>query len=429
MNKVLLGTAISVAAVTAIAATSMVVTDTQIDNVISHLTSSSLEPLTVAVIEDENSLFERNVSFSITFDDGQQPIVIIVDNQLSKKPWGTEITHSVALDDSILDDIYDVSARELMQKLFVNQALLEATTHVSMTGTYQTNIETLDVQETVEDVSIQFHPMRLSATGNMSGAIEMSGQWSGFSIVADDLEKIDFSFLPVEFQAEGKYINGSVFEGQQVLTGEGFNFSMESEWASQGLTGQSYELVSSGDVVGNDFSGELSFNSEGLTYQGDDSLLTVNDIGFSFVIAGIDIDNYQSLVEELNKMQTTGVPSPALMQSANVLLRNGFGLSLNDWHANIEGHSVALDADFELPENEIADANNPFSLMGLVTQFSATADVTMDSALADIPEISEPLLGVLMTGVFVSEGDQYTLAFSMKDGIAELNGEVLPLPF
>jgi hypothetical protein len=34
-----------------------------------------------------------------------------------------------------------------------------------------------------------------------------------------------------------------------------------------------------------------------------------------------------------------------------------------------------------------------------------------------------------MTGVFVSEGDQYTLAFSMKDGIAELNGEVLPLPF
>ena len=429
MNKVLLGTAISVAAVTAIAATSMIVTDNQVDHVISHITTSNVDPLTVAVIDDENSLFERNVSFSLTFDDGQQSFVIVVDNQLSKKPWGTKITHSVTLDDSMLDDIYDESARELMQKLFVNQALLEATTHVSMTGTYQTNIETLNVQETVEGVSIQFSPMTLSATGNMSGAIEMSGQWPGFSIVADDLEKIDFSFLPVEFQAEGEYINGSVFEGQQVFTGEGFNFSIESEWASQGLTGQSYELVSSGDVEGNDFSGELSFNTEGLTYQGEDSQLTVNDVGLSFGIAGIDVDNYQSLIEELNKMQATGVPSPELMQSANVLLRNGFGLSLKDWHANIEGHSVALDADIELPVNEIADANNPFSLIGLVTQFSATANVTMDSALADIPEISEPLLGVLMTGVFVSEGDQYKLAFSMKDGVAELNGEVLPLPF
>jgi uncharacterized protein YdgA (DUF945 family) len=149
----------------------------------------------------------------------------------------------------------------------------------------------------------------------------------------------------------------------------------------------------------------------------------------SFGMTGIDVAAYQALVEELNQMQLTGVPSSEMMESANILLQNGFGLTLDDWYATVEGHSVALNASFELPENEISDVNNPFTLLGLVGQLSASADLSMDSALADIPEISDALLSVLMTGAIVSEGDEYKMSFSMENGVAKLNGEVLPLPF
>jgi hypothetical protein len=67
--------------------------------------------------------------------------------------------------------------------------------------------------------------------------------------------------------------------------------------------------------------------------------------------------------------------------------------------------------------------------MGLVGEIKANAEMAMDIGLADVPEVAGAMMGLLMTGALVEDGEEYTLDFTMEDGAAELNGEVLPLPF
>ena len=55
------------------------------------------------------------------------------------------------------------------------------------------------------------------------------------------------------------------------------------------------------------------------------------------------------------------------------------------------------------------------------------ANLEMDVGLAEVPQVYDGVFALLMTGALVNNGDQYTMAFKMKDGLPMLNGETMPL--
>jgi hypothetical protein len=429
MNKVVIGTLVASTAVVALGATSILVADKQVDNAVMQMTDAASSMLAVEVLEDDNRFLSRQLNVSLSINDLDNPFTLIIENSLSKKPWGTVVSHAVSFDKSFLDSVNEENAMAIMQKNFVDQPFLVGETSISMTGNYQSKFDTVEMNETVDDVEVMIGSLAIQAMGDINGALKLDGQWPGLNVSVDDLESVSFVVKPIEFHADGSYVNSSLFEGTQDFVSEGLEFVMSSEWDKQSLTTSGLTSSSVTEITNDRLSTNVTLASPGFVFVNNEEALTVNDINLALGISGINADNYMKIMDGLNQMQVTGVPGADLMESGNQLLQDGFSIDLTDWRAEIKDQSFAMDASFTLPENDIADVNNPFSLMGLVGEIKANAEMAMDIGLADVPEVAGAMMGLLMTGALVEDGEEYTLDFTMEDGAAELNGEALPLPF
>jgi len=429
MNKALLITAIAGVGVVAVGTGSMVVTNNQVDSVITELQNNVSAPMTLEVIEDTDSFTNRNVVLSFSVDEADQPIKVLLANNIQKRPWGTTIEHKVLLDESTLSNVDDDQAKEIIQKYFIDQPVLSGTTIVGLTGSYDTSLATASFDEQIEEFTMKFHAMTVNAKGDMSGNLKMTGQWPGMEMAIDELEAVSVKWLPMEFDLDGQYVNSSMFIGNQTVDGEGVEFTSTSEWSDTSVTLGPYTMTSKGDLQDDRFEGDFYIRAGDFALNMGEDNVALTNVVLSFALGGIEADNYQNIMQGLNDMQVSGVPSEELMNEANTLLQNGFTFGLPEWKASVNESDFLLDANFELPQNEVADVNNPFSLMGLISGIKAEANIKMDATLADIPEVSEQLSMLMMTGALVEDGDQYVMNFTMENGEPLLNGQPVPLPF
>ncbi len=429
MKKLLIGTGVAGIAVVALGAGSLIFTDKQIDNMVAQVEQTVSQPVTMTVLEDDNSLLHRQLNLVLAMDDGETQFKVIIENAIEKRPWGTSIQHIILMDDGFAKIDSNDEIKQLLTQYFVDQPFVTGTTNVSFSGNYQSTFLSKSVNESLAEGSLALSPFELVVTGNLTGDLTMNGSWAGMSMVNNDLQQSSVLIKPMQVSAVGELYNNSVFLGKQILSGEGMEFVQTSEWQNQRFTMAPFSFVSSGELADEHFSGLFTAALEGFNYEDDDNSLDVKNINTSISISGIEASNYKKLVDGLNEMQVSGVPSDALMGQASTLLRNGFVIEMNDWVATVDDQNIAFGAALVIPENDVADVSNLFSLMGLFANVKANANLQFDQGLADVPVLHEPLLALLTSGVMINDDTQYRMDFSLENGIALLNKEPLPLPF
>lgn len=429
MNKAILVTGVVAAGVVAAGAGTMIVSNGQIDKMVDNISESTPAPFTVEVLEDSDSFASRELVLSVGADELPDFVNLILKNNIQKRPWGTSIDHELTFGESLLDMASEDEA-ELIRSLFIDNPVVTGTTNVSMTGGYNTEISSLEYSGDIDDeVNLNLNPIVVNITGNASGKLDMEGNWPGMTISELGNPENEFNLLPLSFSAKGKYVTSQLFVGEQTFNLEGFTFSDESDYDSTKISFAGLDLTSTADVDGDDYRADMKLTGDLLNFNANDEEVNVDDIVFSMGFSGLNTEGLQQLLEGVNEMSSTGLPGEGLMEGANKVLQNGFEINFNEIGANYNGSSISMDASLVIPANDQVDVNNPFSLMGLVTEISASANLSMDLSVAEIPALSEMVMPLMMTGSLQESGDQYVMNFTMENGEALLNGDPIPLPF
>ncbi|WP_320824079.1 DUF945 family protein [Reinekea sp.] len=430
MHKTLLISSLLVAGIVVAGAGTLLATDRQIDAALAQLQENTASsPFVIAVREDKSTLTERHLVLTASVEEEGQSISLVLDNEIQKRPWGAKIEHRLYVDESLLAQIEDEPARAIFRKFFLDQALISGTTEIGLTGNYQSELVGIAFDEVIEQTEVTVFPLRLAIAGDRTGHLTTEGSWQGATLRMDDLEQIAVSVRPMTFESEGQYLSGGLFLGEERFSGEGFSFNMTSEEAPVGyeigaMTGQGTSQVIDERLVA-----DGSFAMKKIAFNAGTEPVQLTDINLSFTMSGLVVENLQSLIQNLNSMQANGEPSPALMENASQILRDGFKMDLPQWQVSINGQRIALQAAFELPANDVADVSNPFSMLGLVSTLKYNAHLDVAGGLSELAVVAEPFNALMMTGVLVEKGADYQMDFILADGAATLNGEAVPLPF
>ncbi|MBU2862550.1 YdgA family protein [Reinekea forsetii] len=432
MKKALLISTAVVVAIGAAGAGAMYLVDGQIDNAISQLESQIPAPMTLSVVSDSSSFTDRQLVLKVGMELEGESVYVLLNNDIQKRPWGTSIEHALTLDPTLIELVDDEQAAAFLSTNFVNSPMLAGHTSVSMMGSYQSNLASFSVNETLGDVNVVFTPWTIQANGNASGNIELTSNWNGFTLVsADEYQEMNFNWQPMKIMADGKYHQGSTFVGKQTVTGGGASFVMDDGYDSANFQMGPFSMVSNGDLVSDRYKGDFRWDTESVSFNADGSVFTLNDLVFSMNMSGFEINNFTDLSQELNAMSTAGSlePSPEVIRMANVVLQDGFSIGIPEFSAKVDGKTAKMSFMASLPQNEIADLGNPFSLMGLIPTVVAQADLLIHKDIANMPEVSEQVFSLMMMGALMEEGDNYVMSASFENGAAKLNGQPMPLPF
>ncbi len=426
MKKVILVSAIGIGVIAA-GAGSMLAMNSQIDNAIERLKSASNDRLTVSVKEDSGSFTDRHIQLSFVVEENYSTFEFLVDNDITKRPWGATIEHSVRLGDF---DAYGATDREqeIFKKYFVDQSAITGSTSISVTGSYQSNFTSVSVQENQDSLAVSIEPLSVEISGDRSGHVLANGLWNGLVVKDEGDQPATLTVEPVSFSLDGEYIAGTIFLGDQSIEGQGLNFELADDWNSVSIKSGNYSLTSTGSITDNRYNGGAYLKADSIFFMGDAEQLDIQDIAFSFEISGFEEQNLVNILEQVNDMEASGLPSAVLMNELNTMLQNGFTISIPESHATFDDGDLSLAGSFILPENTIADTNNPLSMMGLLPMLEASMDLTMDSSIAYVPQLNEVFTTLQQSGSLVEVGDKYESHFSLLNGKALLNGEQMQLP-
>ena len=351
---------------------------------------------------------------------------LVVKNNVKKSLWQATVNHEVFLDKKALDRV-SPDKRAWLQEHAVDKPFLTGSTTIDALGAYHTQFASIEVNDAIADLKLELKPITGDITGHGSGALEYNIDWPGLKASSSELFDSDVSLLPVHLHGKGKLSKGT-FVGENSIKGEGLDGRVE---------GTEPQLIKLGpydgsyNVTEKDKHLQLAsnFHFDQLTMEDNVSEpLTVEDFAVAFNLSGLDADNMQRLQAELDKIAESGEPTEALITEANQLLRNGFTIELKDWQAQFNGLPSTLDANLVLTENEIADLQNPMSFIGLLGNLSANLNLTIAADTSEIPQLTDSVTRLIMSGAVVDEGDQYSMEFSLVDGMPTLNGELLSIP-
>ena len=263
--------------------------------------------------------------------------------------------------------------------------------------------------------------------------LALNSNWNGMKLASaqNDDQSFDLDWKPMTMIADGKYYAGSTFIGKQTLSGQGVSIITESDYESMNFQMGNYSMESTSDAQNDQFSGSFRWDTDSLTFDAEGNVFTITDIVLAANLAGFDIDNLTELSQELNAMSSTGGMdmSPTLIRTGNKALQDGFSFGLSEVSAKVDGKEAKLSIAASLPENQVADISNPFSLMGLIPTVSAQADLKIHKDIAEMPELSEQMFGLMMMGALIEDNDDYVMSASFENGAALLNGQPMPLPF
>ncbi len=355
------------------------------------------------------------------------PLALNIKNTLKKSVWQSTMTHEVFLDPSFFD-AQPANATDWWRENFTDAPVMTGETTFDLLGNYTTHFESFSVAEKFPEVEVDISELIGDVSGNATGNLEYKIDWAGLSVVDTLTNEGELKVLPVSFTGKGKFLAGTIFVGEQELLGEGFEFNQENEWENILISLSSFRVWSHGVEESDRISGETQVSVDRFVVETDEEPLTISDVKLGVKIGGLEPGNIERLNAEMRSMSATGIPGPEAMAELNQLLRNGFTFELNEWQASVNDLAFNLDADIALTENTIADVQNPMSAMGLLGNFSANLDLVFDAGIAEIPQMYDALFTLMMTGALVSDEEQYTMSFSMNNGLPMLNGEPLSIP-
>lgn len=429
MKYLMTGIVATAVVVGAVSAGSLVVSDRQIDKEVARLTDLAEQSgLEVVIARDDNQWLSRQLTLRISPQNADVQVPVIINNDIEQRPWHTSIEHEVLMDSDFSAPGLDPELQTLLSKNLVDRAFLTGHTQVGVRGNYKTQLSSVGISESAEDWSLEMSPLTLDLVGNVGGKLALQGEWPGMQAQSLNDAAV-LTIAPVRFSAEGQRLASGLFQGAQSVTMDAVSLTADegSEpfvWSAEDLV-----LTTDGRLVNERFASTMTVTMAQMNWTADENPLNVADLYLKSSVSGIEPGNYQRLMEELQSIQNTGVPGAALRSEASTLLKNGFEFRLDDWRAHINDQSLSLAAKVSVPENQLANVNVPISLLGLFPLISASAELSLDAALADIPQLYDPMMSLLMTGSLISDGDQYRMDASLNNGQVMLNGQPMPLPF
>lgn len=429
MKRIVIGVATVGVVAGALGAGALAFSDYQVDQQIENLRSQADQAgLQMSVVADDDQLLNRKVSLRLTSQSSEMSVPVIINNDIEQRPWGSRIQHEVVLDTDFSNFSMDPGLQGLLNEYLVERAFVSGESVVSFNGRYESELTSIEVSESTEQWTFNLFPMVLNIAGSPDGDVVLTGDWTGLQL-RSLTEAMEMVVAPIAFKADGQFLSTGLFEGTQSMTIESVELNATSESDPIQLSLADLTVTSNGQVGDNRYSGDMTLELKQLDWAEGQNPVSVADVRLMTSVSGFEPENYERMMQEMQSMQSSGVPSPALQAEASTLLKNGFTVSFEDWQANINQHSLAFSADLTVPENQLADVSVPVSLFGLFPLISVSAELSLDEGLMDIPQLYDPLMSLLMTGALVSENDLYRMDASLQNGQVMLNGQPMPLPF
>lgn len=404
--------------------------DKQIDQVLADAEQLNYDPFSVVLLEDDNTFANRQLSHFLMIDDGQSSLMLVVNSDIKKRPWGATIEHEVLLDGDYTDAFFDDELANFLQTYFVDQPILTGRSQIGLTGRFGSVIESSEINDSINGATIDISPLLITAQGSIrTGHLALTGNWRGLVLAIADEGNFNLNIKPLRFNTDGMYVTDAVFLGKQemrsdgvsiVIDGLGDRFEFEiGEFSSTGFS----------DLLNSRIEADFSIDAKQISYVEGNESLVLNDFAMTSSLSGIDINNLSNLLDLTNQFQVASMMNRAVIDEANTLLKNGFVIEVSELKGTLNDAPFEIDARFQMPENDVADVGNPFSLFGLISEVSASANMSLNNRLLSVPELADSINGLLSAGALVANADDFTMAFTMEDGTPTLNGEVIQLPF
>ncbi len=430
MNKLVLS-AVAVSVITVGAGSAaMLIADGLIDQTVNQFSDQLPAPMTSEVVSSEGNFANRQVTLKIGMELEGQPISALLVNDIQNRPWGTRIQHQLKLDDSLLADVDQGPLYDFLTKNITEKAIVTGSTKVGLTGSYQTTLTTIAIDDTYEALTIQLSPWQVEFSGGSTGSVDVSADWKGMTLIGqEEAEQLNFIWLPMALSATGSNKLGLNFVGDQKITGEGVLIKRTSKYGEAADVNMGpYEVTTHQWVEEDNLNSAVAWHSDSIVISSDESNYSVSNLVFEINANGLDIEQLAVVNNEVNTMNlgNSPVPSPELVTALSALLQNGFSLSIPNFSAELDGSNATFDFSANLPENTVADLDNPFSLMGLIPTVTASANLSLDKTLLDLAELAEPINALIMMGMLVEQGDQFVLTAGFENGEATLNGGPMP---
>lgn len=435
MNKVVLGGIAAAVVIAGAGTASMVLVEQQIDNAVANAKQQIPAPFIVDVLADNSSFTQREVDLSVAMDVEGDRVAFVLENDIIKRPWGTTVHHTLKLDESFLTAIPDAMLKDFVERQFIQQDIISGTTHISPIGNYTSQLSSFSFNESVENIDMVMTAMTFTVSGNVTGDLDLSSEWAGFSMSGVDSttnEVIDLAVKPMVITANGRYQSSSVFVGTQSMSFDGITFNSASDWESVNAEMGAMNFVSRGMInEASQYDSDFVLSVDSVRVSENGELIQVDNINLAMALNGINPSAFSDLVNEVNAMPTDGAmaPSAQLMSSANALLRDGFNFGMSDLSATLDGQSMKASFNLVFPANTVVDVNNPMSLIGVIPTVTAAANVAFDQNLAEHAQLGELIFNMQSANLLVEQGNQYVMAATFENGLALLNGERIPLPF
>lgn len=430
-NKLVLiaaGIGISVAAGAGI----MVAVDNAIDTQLAQIDQSLPSNVVLNTLEDTNTFSQRTLSQQFTVGNIDQNFGFLVNTLIKKRPWGASLEHEVFLESGLEALTQSEEAKQFFTTYFVDQPLISGSTQVGLTGNYGTVLNGLTIDDNVDGFDVSLASLLVTAQGNVkSGDANITGNWKGASMTElAESGDMNATILPVKWDYNGRFIDATLFIGEQNLYFDGFTYN-DTNAFDENVKFEIGKMASESfsEINDNELIAESTIDIASMFVEGDAHPIAFEEINLNVGLSGINIDNLRQLSDALNNLPANGEPDAATMRELNTLLQNGLAIDINNFALKVDGAPLTSVLNIALAQNEIADLNNPFSLMGLVGELTANVNVNANKALLDSPVMSDVLQGVIGNGLMIENADDLTLNFNLKDGAATLNGEALPLPF
>lgn len=408
---------------------------------VNQLVAHSLPPLMQAVAAenyvqvavDERSFFRHQLDYLIELPFGDALPSLRLNNRITKWPWAVAIQHEVYLQEADLS-MQPAELADVIRSNFLAKPLASGVTVQSISGALKTDWVSAAINESLDgQVSFKMAPLQLQMTGRQGqideGVVTVPDFYLAQPAAAQvfQLQGLRYAFAGglVKVAASASPLSGFLNGGEQTLSVE----KLLLQISQNELTEMAVLNVSSAATVQDDqWAANISLAIDSLLNQSAAEKYHGTDLSLSAAASGLAVENLSRFIRQLDDYNSGNADLGQITADLNALVQQGFRLSLNEASGKLNEHPVDLRATVVVAENGVADMNNPFSFIALLSYLDIDIRLAIDRSIFTLREVAQLLEPLITLGVLVVEGDQYGLDFKLQDGQPELNGEPLMLP-
>ena len=92
----------------------------------------------------------------------------------------------------------DFNSAQLLREYLVNNAFITGQSNISVLGKFDSELNTVAIAETIDDVTLDISPLTIRSNGSVTGSVSASGEWPGFDVSVNDFENVAVTLKPRE---------------------------------------------------------------------------------------------------------------------------------------------------------------------------------------------------------------------------------------